>query len=98
MGFMAQEFATLRLGDRRYDVRFQTVMQQFLDHPGKSISGGSSSWAESKAAYRLYSNDDVSEAKILSAHGDQILERAKAGTGELIAVQDTTTLSYTMHF
>jgi hypothetical protein len=97
-GFMEREFAQLRLGDRRLDVRFQKVMQQFLERPGKSINGASSNWAESKAAYRLFSNDDLTEEKILSAHGDQILERARCGSGDLIAVQDTTALSYTMHF
>jgi hypothetical protein len=98
MGFMEQELATLRLGDTRLDNRFRKVMQRFLEHPGESINGSSSNWAESKAAYRLYSNDALTEKKILSAHRDQIRARAQTGVGDLISIQDTTSLSYTMHF
>ncbi len=51
-------------------------------------------WANTKAAYRFFSNCHVSEAAILAGHFQATRERFVAGDGPVLILHDTTELVY----
>jgi hypothetical protein len=51
-------------------------------------------WANTKAAYRFFSNDRVSEADILAGHFQSTRERTIATDGAVLGLHDTTEFSY----
>jgi hypothetical protein len=51
-------------------------------------------WANTKAAYRFFSNERVDEGAILAGHFQATRERAQASSGPLLVLQDTTEFSY----
>ena len=57
------EFKDARLGDR-----FRKLLAQLGSAMGQSIPLVCQDWANTKAAYRFFSNDRVSEADILAGH------------------------------
>lgn len=61
---------------------------------GQSIPLVCQNWANTKAAYRFFSNDRVSEADILAGHFQSTRERAAAAEGLVLVLHDTTEFSY----
>jgi hypothetical protein len=61
---------------------------------GQSIPLVCQDWANTKAAYRFFSNDRVSEADILAGHFQSTRERAAAAEGLVLVLHDTTEFSY----
>jgi hypothetical protein len=61
---------------------------------GQSIPLVCQDWANTKAAYRFFSNDRVSEADILSGHFASTRERIAAMDGLLLVLHDTTEFTY----
>jgi hypothetical protein len=61
---------------------------------GQSIRLVCQDWANTKAAYRFFSNDRVSEADILAGHFQSTRERAAAAEGLVLVLHDTTEFSY----
>jgi hypothetical protein len=59
-----------------------------------SIPFASQDWAQAKAAYRFFSNPRVDEYSILSGHMHCTRERARAVSGPLLILHDTTEISY----
>jgi hypothetical protein len=51
-------------------------------------------WANTKAAYRFFSNDRISEADILAGHFQSTRDRAAAAEGLVLVLHDTTEFSY----
>ncbi|MHA7066932.1 IS4 family transposase, partial [Azospirillum argentinense] len=51
-------------------------------------------WANTKAAYRFFANERVSDADILSGHFDSTRQRVAAASGPILAIQDTTEFSF----
>ena len=89
-----KEFASVALGDERRERRLGILAGQLAASPASSVSGACGGWAESMAAYRLVHNPEVTPDKVLAAHRDATLARAK-GSGRLLLVQDTTELDFT---
>ena len=92
-----QEFETLDLGDTPSHAaadccRFGTVSLL----PQSTINAACEDWSATKAAYRLFDNEQVAAAKILSPHFQRTLERMSAHE-RVFAIQDTTYLDYTHH-
>ena len=81
------EFRDARLGDR-----FRKQLTQIAI--GQSIPLVCQDWANTKAAYRFFSNDRVSEADILAGHFQSTLDRAAAAEGLVLVLHDTTEFSY----
>lgn len=88
------ELRTLDLGDERREHRTKVLTSALLLTPGASIPQACGSRSETKAAYRLLSNMNVSAEAIRSAHADATLERAR-GKKRLLAVQDKSDLDFT---
>ena len=83
------EFRDARLGDR-----FRKLLTQIGSAMGQSIPLVCQDWANTKAAYRFFSNDRVSEADILAGHFQSTHDRAAAAEGLVLVLHDTTEFSY----
>src|SRR5258708_27120911 len=83
------EFRDARLGDR-----FRKLLGQIGSAMGQSIPLVCQDWANTKAAYRFFSNDRVSEADILAGHFQSTRDRAAATDGLVLMLHDTTEFSY----
>jgi hypothetical protein len=59
-----QELVACEIRDVRLGKRFRILLQQFASGVGGSIPWVCQDWANTKAAYRFFSNDRVSEADI----------------------------------
>jgi len=92
----AEEFADVSLGDKRLDVRLITLCDRFSDAPESSINQACRDWAETKAAYRFFQNENVAVGEILAAHRCKTVERASRHK-TILAVQDTSYFVYTSH-
>lgn len=60
---------------------------------GASIPLASQDWANTKAAYRVFSKDRVGEADILAGHFQSTRGRFVAASGPILVLQDTTEFS-----
>ncbi|XIA67526.1 transposase DNA-binding-containing protein [Bradyrhizobium sp. TZ2] len=83
------QFRDARLGDR-----FRKLLTQIGGAIGQSIPLVCQDWANTKAAYRFFSNDRVSEADILAGHFQSTRERTIATGGPVLVLHDTTEFSY----
>ena len=61
---------------------------------GESIPLACQDWANTKAAYRSFSNDRVSEEDILRGHFDATRRRFAASDGPILSLHDTTEFSW----
>jgi hypothetical protein len=61
---------------------------------GASIPLACQDWANTKAAYRFFSNERINEAEILAGHFQSTGGRFAAADGPILVLQDTTEFSY----
>ena len=93
--WMAQELADCRFGDKRRDQRFRILLGQLSQRLGDSLPFACQDWANTKAAYRFLSHDQVSEEGILAGHFRATQERFAATAEETVLVlHDTTEFAY----
>jgi hypothetical protein len=64
------------------------------DAMGASIPLACRDWANTKAAYRFFSNERISVAAILAGHFASTRDRFVATEGPILVLQDTTEFSY----
>ena len=89
-----RELATCRLGDGRLDGRLRELVARMEVGFGESIPPACQDWAGTKAAYRFFSNDRVSEEDILRGHFDATQRRFAASAGPILVLHDTTEFSW----
>ena len=92
----AEEFADVSLGDKRLDARLITLCDRLSDAPESPINQACADWAETKAAYRFFQNENVSVGEILAAHRCKTAKRASKHK-TVLAIQDTSYFVYTSH-
>jgi Transposase DNA-binding len=85
----ACEFADVRLGRR-----FRTLLEQIGDAVGESVPTTCQDWANTKAAYRFFSNERVDEGDILAGHFQATRDRFAASNGTVLVLHDTTEFSF----
>ena len=95
-GWAAAEFGGVDLGDQRLKTRLIAIVERLSESPESPINQACNSWSETKAAYRFFQNENVCEEEILASHVQQVVERSKANN-IILAVQDTSYISYTSH-
>jgi hypothetical protein len=61
---------------------------------GASLPLACQDWAATKAAYRFFANERVSEAQILGGHFQATRERFAATEGTILVLQDTTEFTF----
>jgi hypothetical protein len=89
-----RELADCDFVDERLGKRFRSLLEQLSSSPGDSIPLVCQDWANTKAAYRFFDNDRVSEAEILGGHFQATRDRATATSGPILVLHDTTEFSY----
>src|ERR1700746_787288 len=89
-----RELAGCSLADERLNKRLRKLVAQMGSAMGQSIPLVCQDWANTKAAYRFFSNDRVSEADILSGHFESTRERIAATDGVVLGVNATTKFTY----
>ena len=94
LGWIDREIAGCHFGDERLKKRLRTLLERMGDAMGDSIPFACQDWANTKAAYRFFSNDRISEGQILSGHFESTRERVAAADGPILIIQDTTEFSY----
>lgn len=93
--WVAGEVAGCDFRDARLGKRLGSLLDQLSSNIGGTIPFACQDWANTKAAYRFLSNDDVDEQAILGGHFQATRERAHTSSGPLLILQDTTEFSYT---
>jgi hypothetical protein len=88
------ELAGCHLVDRRLERRLHGLLGRMADAMGESIPFACQDWANTKAAYRFLSNEDVSEREILDGHFCATASRVSAVEGPVLVLQDTTEFSF----
>ena len=85
-----EELAACRLVTAGWTVAFANMVEQMEAGFGESIPLACQDWANTKAAYRFFSNDRVSEEDILRGHFDATRRRFAASDGPILVLHDTT--------
>jgi hypothetical protein len=96
MGWAAEEFDEVNLGDKRLDARLAKLCDSFSEAPESPINQACEDWAETKAAYRFFQNENVDVGQIMAAHRGKTSMRA-ANHSTILALQDTSYFVYTNH-
>jgi hypothetical protein len=92
-----KEFSSVRIADPRLRTRLKQLAEDFFAQPGDLIPRVcEGSKAKAKAAYRFFNNPNVTMEDLLRAHTESSIERLREQK-VVLAVQDTTTLNYSMH-
>lgn len=80
--------------DARLAKRFEKLLGKLSEGIGKSIPLSCEDWTNTKAAYRFFSNERISEAEILGGHFKATSNRFSATEGLVLVLHDTTEFSY----
>ena len=81
--------------DVRHGKRLRQLLEQLSGRVGATTPWACQDWANTKAAYRFFGNDRISEANILAGHFACTRERFAASSGfPVLVLHDTTELSY----
>lgn len=89
-----RELAGCTFADARLGKRFRILVERLSEGLGDSLPMACQDWAGTKAAYRFFSNDRVTEAEILSGHVQATRERFQSTPGPVLVLHDTTTFSF----
>jgi len=92
--WIAMETKDADFGDERLDARYRMVLDQLSEKPSLSIPAACGGNAEAQAAYRFFSNEKATPAKVLEPHRNATMERIRA-EAVVIAAQDTTEVDLT---
>jgi hypothetical protein len=89
-----QELAGCKFADARLGKRFKILVERLSEGVGESIPMACQDWAGTKAAYRFFANERVSEAEILAGHFQATRDRFEATPGTVLVLHDTTEFSF----
>jgi hypothetical protein len=92
--WVADEISECDLGDARLNRRLGAMLEALGDRPGSSLPTAFQDWANTKAAYRFFANENVSEDKILEGHFNASALRIQATDGPILILQDTTEFTF----
>ena len=84
------ELAGSTFVDERLGKRLRQLVERLNGTMGASIPLACQDWANTKAAYRFFANDRVSEGDILAGHFQATRSRFAATTGPILVLQDTS--------
>lgn len=89
-----EELAGCQLPDERLGKRLRQIFDQLGNAMGEAIPRACQDWANTKAAYRFFSNRRVDEHAILKGHFEATRDRFAATAGPILVLQDTTEFTY----
>lgn len=91
-----KEFDNIDLGDQRLNKRLVKITDHFISSTQSPINQACGNWAEAKAAYRFFQNDNVDYKDIIGHHA-QITKKRFDNEDVILAIQDTTYYNYSDH-
>ena len=91
----ARQFGQVELGDARRTRRAVKLAAQMVRHPAGSIPEQTGDWASTKAAYRLFSKEDVTFEALGRGHWERTRQTA-GSRAVVLMIQDSTQLNYTV--
>jgi hypothetical protein len=89
-----RETAASCFADLRLARRFGKLLIQMSEQIGATVPMACQDWANTKAAYRFFDNERVSEAEILAGHFASTKERLAGVRGLILVLHDTTEFSF----
>ena len=92
--WLDEELAGSTFVDARLGQRLRRLLEQLGGAMGASLPLACQDWAATKAAYRFFDNDRVSEAQILAGHFAATASRVAVTEGPLLILHDTTEFVY----
>jgi hypothetical protein len=92
--WLDEELAGCHLADERLNKRLRKLLAQVGGAMGQSIPYVCQDWANTKAAYRFFSNQRVTEAGILAGHFLSTRDRVARHDGLILMLHDTTEFTY----
>src|ERR1700712_4162911 len=92
--WMDEESQESHFKDLRLGKRFRKLLEQMFKRIGDSIPVACRDWANTKAAYRFFANERVSEKEILAGHFEATRERFAATEGPVLVLHDTSEFPY----
>ena len=92
--WLDEELASCQLPDERLRKRFFKLMKQLWNGIGQAIPFACEDWSNTKAAYRFFSNNRMTEKEILQAHFQSTQRRFKQTNKLALILHDTTEFSY----
>ena len=93
MSWAGEEFKEIDLGDVRLNKRTVLLAERMAASPMASIPQACDGWAETQAAYRYLSNDDIDWESIMAPHWQSSEVRMRAHP-VVLCIQDTTELDF----
>src|SRR5260221_9874392 len=90
------QFSDCSLGDARRNRRLMRLAMQMAARPDGSTPDQTETWADCKAAYRLFDEEDVTFSGIVTPHFRQTRTTGQTGSVKLL-ISDTTELDYGRH-
>jgi len=96
ISWAAKEFDDVNLGDKRLNSRLMNICDRFSENPESSINQACEDWAETKAAYRFFQNNNIEVKEIIKSHRNKTRIRVQKHK-TVLAIQDTSYFVYTHH-
>jgi hypothetical protein len=87
-----QQFGACGLGDRRRTKRLVKFAAQAAEKPDAATTRQTETWADLKAVYRLFDQDEVTFAAVTAPH--RALTRGEMSDGVWLILNDTTELNF----
>ena len=89
------EVVKCEFSDVRHGKTLRHLLEQLSNRVGAATPWACPDWANTKAAYRFFGNDRISEANILAGHFASTRERFGTSSGlPILILHDTTEFSY----
>ena len=93
--WIENEVVGCQFQDARHGKRLRQLLEQLSGKVGSTTPWASQDWANTKAAYRFFGNDRISEANILAGHFASTRERfAARSSSPILVLHDTTEFSF----
>lgn len=80
--------------DVRLGKRFKMLLRLMAEGMGESVPYACQDWANTKAAYRFFSNEAVSEAQIMAGHFEATGDRLSQAGPRILMLHDTCEFSF----
>ena len=93
--WVESEIGASHFADERLAKRFGTLLGMLTRRVGDSLPAACEDWANTKAAYRFFSNDRVTEQEILAGYFVSTARRVLSSAEEtFLVLHDTSEFSY----
>jgi hypothetical protein len=95
-GWAQQQFEHANLGDARRNARLITIATHLAARPGGTLPQAFPEWKQLKAAYRFFSQPQVTHEAIQQPHWERTRQECSQ-PGEYLLIEDTSELDYSQH-